>query len=100
MLKAKVEEVIKNPPVVMDKEVLIEAIIGQLEKYRNYVIKFTDQIERRLLKGETIPAEEKIFSIFEEHTEWLTKGKLNKKVELATCCSSPRINTSLLWITW
>src|SRR5206468_10747708 len=26
--------------------------------------------------------EEKIFSIFEEHTEWLTKGKLNKKVEL------------------
>lgn len=82
MLEAKVEEVIKNPPVVMDKEVLIEAIIGQLEKYRNYVTKFTDQIERRLLKGETIPAEEKIFSIFEEHTEWLTKGKLNKKVEL------------------
>jgi len=24
----------------------------------------------------------KIFSIFEEHTEWITKGKLNKKVEL------------------
>lgn len=51
-------------------------------KYKNYLIKFIDQIERRLLKGEMIPAEEKIFSIFEEHTEWLTKGKLNKKVEL------------------
>ena len=81
-LESKVEEVIKNPPVVMDKEVMVMAVIAQLVKYKNYVTKFTDQIERRLLKGETILAEEKIFSIFEEHTEWLTKGKLNKKVEL------------------
>ncbi|MBA2610528.1 MAG: ISNCY family transposase [Bacteroidetes bacterium] len=82
MLEAKVEEVIKNPPVVIDKELAVKAIIGQLVEYKNYVTKFTDQIERRLLKGEAIPSEEKIFSIFEEHTEWLTKGKLNKKVEL------------------
>ena len=81
-LVEKVEDVIKNPPMVTDKEELIMVIIAQLVKYKNYVTKFTDQIERRLLKGETIPAEEKIFSIFEEHTEWLTKGKLNKKVEL------------------
>ena len=66
----------------MGKEMMLMAIIAQLVKYKNYVTKFTDQIERRLLKGETIPAEEKIFSIFEEYTEWLTKGKLNKKVEL------------------
>jgi hypothetical protein len=78
----KAEEVIKNPPVVMDKQLPVKVIIEQLVKYKNYVTKFANQIERRLLKGETIPAEEKIFSIFEEHTEWLTKGKLNKKVEL------------------
>ena len=82
MLESKVEEVIKNPPIVLDKEMRLAAIITQLTKYKNYLTKFTDQIERRLLKGETIPSEEKIFSIFEEHTEWLTKGKLNKKVEL------------------
>ncbi len=35
-----------------------------------------------MLKGEQIPSEEKILSIFEEHTEWISKGKLNKKVEL------------------
>ena len=29
-----------------------------------------------------IAAEEKLYSIFEEHTEWTSKGKLNKKVEL------------------
>lgn len=34
-----------------------------------------DQVERRLLKGETIPQDEKAFSIFEEHTRWISKGK-------------------------
>ncbi len=58
------------------------AIIETLTNYKNYLSKFTNQIERRLLKGEAIPAEEKIFSIFEEHFEWITKGKLNKKIEL------------------
>ena len=58
------------------------ALLISLESYTTYVTKFMDQIERRLLKGETIPASEKIYSIFEPHTEWITKGKLNKKVEL------------------
>ena len=53
-----------------------------LQQYTGYITKFINQIERRLLKGEVIPADEKIFSIFEPHTEWITKGKLNKKVEL------------------
>ena len=82
MLESKVEEVIENPPIVLGKEVRLALIITEMMRYKNYVTKFTDQIERRVLKGETIPSEEKIFSIFEEHTEWLTKGKLNKKVEL------------------
>ncbi len=57
--------------------------ITALKTYNDYAKKFTDQIERRLLKREAIPASEKIYSIFEENTEWLTKGKLNKKVELS-----------------
>jgi hypothetical protein len=32
--------------------------------------------------NESIPSSEKIYSIFEEHTEWITKGKHKKKVEL------------------
>lgn len=46
-----------------------------IRKYNDYILKFTDQIERRLIKGEIIPSEEKIYSIFEEHTEWISKGK-------------------------
>ena len=41
-----------------------------------------DQVERRLLRGETIPHEEKVFSIFEEHTRWISKGKAGTPVEL------------------
>lgn len=41
-----------------------------------------DQIDRRAIKGETIPHDEKIFSIFEEHTEWIKKGKAGVLVEL------------------
>jgi len=81
-LKQRVEEVIKNPPLSPGNEKKIVSIIIMLEHYKAYVTKFTDQIERRLIKGETIAAEEKVYSIFEEHTEWISKGKLNKKVEL------------------
>ena len=35
-----------------------------------------------MLDGEVIPHEEKVFSIFEEHTEWLSKGKAGVAQEL------------------
>lgn len=45
-------------------------------------MKFIDQITRRLLNGEQIPQEEKLYSIFERHTEWIAKGKMRPNVEL------------------
>ncbi len=44
--------------------------------------KHIDLLERRVIKGETIPHKEKLFSIFETYTEWKTKGKRNPDVEL------------------
>ena len=41
-----------------------------------------DLVERRVLKGEVIPHEEKVFSIFEKHTEWICKGKAGTPQEL------------------
>jgi len=41
-----------------------------------------DLVERRLWNEETIPSHEKLFSIFEPHTEWIQKGKQRPKVEL------------------
>jgi len=53
-----------------------------LQRYKDYAVKMIDLTRRRLLNDEVIPAVEKIYSIFEPQTEWVTKGKLNKKTEL------------------
>jgi IS5 family transposase len=57
-------------------------IMLELERYMDFLNKFIDLLERRVIKGEQIPHEEKVFSIFEEYTEWIKKGKLNPNVEL------------------
>ena len=62
------------------KEALVVCKDAELTKYTNYVSLFINQIERRLIKGETIPSEEKVYSIFEEHTEWISKGKRNPEL--------------------
>lgn len=82
LLGERAATLITTPPQATANEHLILKHIAALETYKNYVTKFIDQIELRLLKGEVISAEEKVFSIFEPHTEWLNKGKINKKVKL------------------
>jgi transposase, IS5 family len=72
-----------NKRLIAAKEITTSIVAAiALEQYIGYIAKFIDQIQRRLLQGEVIAADEKIFSIFEPHTEWISKGKLNKKVEL------------------
>jgi transposase, IS5 family len=53
-----------------------------LEYFHRMLDKHLDLVERRLLKEETIPAHEKVFSLFEPHTEWIQKGKQRPNVEL------------------
>lgn len=54
----------------------------QIQKYIAHAKRQIDQIERRVLQGEVIPHEEKVFSIFQPHTEWINKGKAGVPVEL------------------
>ena len=53
-----------------------------LEYFHRMLAKHLDLVERRLLNEETIPAEEKLFSLFEPHPEWIQKGKQRPNVEL------------------
>ena len=53
-----------------------------IEYYLEHAVRQIDHVERRLLKGETIPQDEKVFSIFEAHTRWISKGKAGTPVEL------------------
>lgn len=54
----------------------------ELERFMELLVKHIDLLERRIIKGEQIPHEEKMFSIFEQYTEWVTKGKMHPNVEL------------------
>jgi len=58
------------------------AHIMLIEHYISHAERQIDQIRRRILDGETIPHHEKVFSIFEEHTEWISKGKAGVPQEL------------------
>ncbi|MGH7240264.1 MAG: ISNCY-like element ISCku10 family transposase, partial [Candidatus Saccharimonadales bacterium] len=71
-LLQRCKAVIDNPPAPLTR--IVTAKLQLLSGYCDYVEKFSAQIDRRLLKGEVIPSEEKVYSIFEEHTEWITKG--------------------------
>jgi hypothetical protein len=53
-----------------------------LDYFHDMLIKQLDLVERRWLKQEKIPHHEKVFSLFEPHTEFLKKGKLFPPVEL------------------
>ena len=59
-----------------------QANVFQIQEYINHGNRQIDQIRRRVINGESIPHTEKIFSIFEEHTEWVSKGKAGVPVEL------------------
>jgi transposase, IS5 family len=45
------------------------------------------QVRRRVFNKEVIPHDEKVFSVFQPHTEWISKGKAGVPVEfgLAVC---------------
>ena len=46
-----------------------------------HAVRQVNQVDRRLPKGETIPQNEKVFSIFEPHTRWISKGKAGRPEE-------------------
>ncbi len=54
----------------------------EIEGFMQHAIRQIDQTRRRVIIGETIPHAEKVFSIFEPHTEWVSKGKAGVPVEL------------------
>ena len=58
------------------------ATIMLIEHYIMHAERQINQIRRRVLDDEKIPHSEKVFSIFEEHTEWISKGKAGVPQEL------------------
>jgi len=80
-LEAKVDQSIKHL-YSCSLSLLDFAQLLEVEYFQEMLIKHIDLIDRRLLKEEKIPHEEKVFSLFETFTEWIAKGKMRPSVEL------------------
>jgi len=86
------EQVIGNAREVLKKtervssidlmtEMAIKAIWKQIDHYCALGDRVISQARRRVLDREQVPNEEKIFSIFEIHTDLIKRGKILKPVE-------------------
>lgn len=67
----------KTPADVLAIEALRKEITGVCHLGDRVV----DQARRRVIYGEQVPASEKLYSIFEPHTDLIKRGKTNKPVE-------------------
>jgi IS5 family transposase len=55
--------------------------VAEWSHYLPLVARIVDQSDRRILKGETVPPDEKLYSLFEAHTELIVRGKAGKPIE-------------------
>ena len=90
-LKKAYTKLIKKSKTFIDKSIISQKILENacvidefksIENFIKYAKIIIKQIEKRVFKNEKIPHDEKIFSVFEPHTEWICKGKAKTPFEL------------------
>ena len=59
-----------------------DVLTAHITTFCGYAKLLSDQVRRRLPEEEKIPHDEKIYSVFEPHTRWTSKGKKGCSVEL------------------
>ncbi len=76
---------LRHTRVVRGKDLLSELAIAELRKeidrYCGLGDRVIDQARRRVLAGEQVPNAEKIYSIFEPHTDLIKRGKVRTPLE-------------------
>ena len=68
-------------PLAASERLVLRGLGAELKHYLPLVRTICRTAERATLKGETVAARDRIFSLFEEHTELIKRGKSNKPVE-------------------
>jgi len=84
LIKARLlhQKLVREMPTLPISDETDLSLMIVLEHFVILMEKHIDLIDRRILKGEIIPHEEKLFSVFETYTEWIKKGKSRPSVEL------------------
>jgi IS5 family transposase len=67
---------------LMGEHGVLPVELAEVQRFIDHAWRQIDQIRRRVIGDERIPHEEKVFSVFEEHSEWISKGKAGVPVEL------------------
>jgi IS5 family transposase len=86
------QQVVHNARGVLEKtkdqcavDPMDDIIIGELRRKIDHYCQLgghvIDQSRRRVLEGEQVATEEKIYSIFETHTDLIKRGKIQKPIE-------------------
>jgi IS5 family transposase len=80
------KQVLKNAQqlrasIEKETELVVEALKAEIDHYLPLVHKVISQAERRVLKDESVPTAEKVYSIFEPHSYVVRKGKSHKANE-------------------
>ena len=60
---------------------VIDQLRQQIAFYCQLADRVIDQTRRRVIEGEPVPSEQKVYSIFEFHTDLIKRGKAQKPVE-------------------
>ena len=62
-------------------DLAIAALRDEIAHYCGLADRVIDQARRRVLDGEQVPTDEKVYSIFEPHTDLIKRGKVRTPVE-------------------
>ena len=60
---------------------VVDQLCAEIAGYCDLAGRVIDQTRRRVIEGEQVPSEEKVYSIFESHTDLIKRGKAQKPVE-------------------
>ena len=78
-------KVVKQTRRARGKDVVSDLAIGALRKEIDHYCRLGDRViaqaRRRVLQGEQVPSAEKIYSIFETHTDLIKRGKVQTPIE-------------------
>ena len=86
------QQVVENARGILEKtkdecalDLMDDMVIGELRRkidhYCQLGARVIDQTCRRVLQGEQVPTDQKIYSIFETHTDLIKRGKVQKPIE-------------------
>ena len=82
----------RNP----QKSEKLESYAQEIAEYMPLVARCVAQGRKRVLEEQEVPNEEKIFSIFEPHTELLIRGKAGKKIEFGHMVEVRQVENGLI----